>query len=119
MSSEESDDFHDLKAVYRVKILPWRRNISSELAIIDQERRAEMAGFSTKGSIPIVHIRDDVNPVSIRKPVTQLPRVFYDDKWFDQSRPSIREKSLSVSKEQFEWLALTVGTLELEDSLYD
>ncbi|GJJ15451.1 hypothetical protein Clacol_009729 [Clathrus columnatus] len=109
MSSKESNDSNSLQTIYRVKIMPWRHNIDNELSIINGERRSEMAGFSPKGSLLVPQIHQG-NLVSKRKPMTHLPRVFYDDEWYNLAASDIRERTLCVLWEQFEWLELMVGS---------
>ena len=64
MSSDESEDDDDTEILYRVKSMPWRRDIRKELDIIDAIRVKEKGMFSRQGSKPAKRIRVDEPPVS-------------------------------------------------------
>jgi hypothetical protein len=107
MSSEESgvevNDEGIAQKVYRVKIMPWRRNINQELAIIDKARLQDKDLYSEAGAKPVPRKRSEQNEASSRQPVCDLPRSFYDDSWFDRLNANFRDCTLRVSKKQFHW----------------
>jgi hypothetical protein len=107
MSSEESgveaNEEGVPQKVYRVKIMPWRRNIDRELAIIDKARLQDKELYSDAGAKPVPRKRSEQNNESSREPVCDLPRVLYDDSWFDRLNHNFRECTLRVSKKQFQW----------------
>lgn len=123
MSSEESD--HDAlsdQKIYRIKIVAWRKRIDSLLADIDSVRGADNHIFSSRGSLGVKKVRpppeeyfdtttacprsDSAWPVTSRDPMAQLPYVFYDDRWFRQVDSEIRQATLQVSAEEFQWFQL-------------
>jgi hypothetical protein len=105
MSSEESEvGEDDINSVYRVKVLPWRRNIERELSLIDSERRQAHQVFARSGAMPVRRIRRADNPVSSRRPRKGLPRSLYDDTWIG-SVPG-RSLSMEVSKARFKWMEI-------------
>lgn len=105
MSSDETE-YEGLEVVYRVKILPWRRDISRYLDIIDEERKLkDQKIYSRAGSKPVKRIRMHDQPKSSRNPLKGLPSALYDREWFENLSPHKRT-ALSISKEQFEWLAI-------------
>ena len=107
MSSEESgvevNDEGIAQKVYRVKIMPWRRNINQELAIIDKARLQDKDLYSEAGAKPVPRKRSEQNEASSRQPVCDLPWSFYDDSWFDRLNTNFRDCTLRVSKKQFHW----------------
>lgn len=105
MSSEESAT-ENFETVYRVKRLPWRREMSSNLDKLDRVRILDKAIFNRQGHKPERRIRSDNNPVSARKPKTGLPKVLYNHKWLDAQTEDYREMTLCVSEEGFRWLEL-------------
>jgi hypothetical protein len=109
MSSEESTSETEIETVYRVKILEWRRDIEKELRIIDQERLLDAEIFAPQGAKPVKRLRGTGNPVSIRPPVQELPRAFYDEGWYSKTTAEYRELTLAVSREQFQWLTILAG----------
>ena len=106
MSSEKSDgEGEQLQPILWVKILPWRRNISHELAIIDKQRK-NITVFRNQGSKPIHRERDHgVHLVSSRLPVPDLPRALYSDEWLE-SLDDAERAVLSVNDEKFEWMLI-------------
>lgn len=105
MSSEESAT-ENLETVYRVKRLPWRREMSSNLDKLDRVRILDKAIFNRQGHKPERRIRSDNNPISARKPKIGLPKALYDREWLDTQTENYREMTLCVSEESFRWLEL-------------
>ena len=89
MSSDESDIEGELDTtVFRVKTMPWRCNIDKELSIIDKQQVKDKDIFSPRGSKPGPRIRHYHNPPSDHCHVSNLPREFYDNDWFEEQDPN-------------------------------
>ena len=84
MSSEDSEG-EDTKPIFCTHILPWRKDITKELNIIDQQWQRDSDVFSPRGAKAAKHIRSDNFPKSERKAVKGLPRPFYDQSWLAQN----------------------------------
>ena len=107
MSSDESDIEGELNTtVFRVKTMPWRRNINKELNIIDKQWVKDKDLFSPRGSKPGPRIRHYRNPPSDRRHVSNLPREFYDNDWFEEQDPNDRRFTVDPSKEKFKWMRI-------------
>jgi hypothetical protein len=104
MSSEDTDNANVLETVYRVKVLQWRKDISHELALIDEKRIADDEIYAPQGAKPPKRFRSGNNRLSTRPPVPELPEIFYDTAWISQQTSSFITRTLAVSKEQFKWL---------------
>jgi hypothetical protein len=106
-SSEESgvkiNDKGIAQKVYRVKMMPWRRNINQELAIINKARLQDRDLYSEAGSKPVPRKRSEQNRTSSCQLLHELPRTFYDDLWFNHLNTNFRKCTLWVSKKQFRW----------------
>lgn len=105
MSSDESTT-ENLETVYRVKRLPWRREMASNLEKLDRVRILDKTLFNSQGHRPARRIRGDNNPVSDRKPKQGLPKALYNREWLDVQTEDYRELTLSVSEKSFKWLNL-------------
>jgi hypothetical protein len=105
MSSEESA-VEGLETVFRVKILDWRRDMTKELNIIDEQRLLDSDLFSARGSKPGTRVRRSDNARSGRDPVPRLPRCFYDQAWLEQQSDNYRRMTLCISEKQFRWFQL-------------
>ena len=105
MSSDESS-VEGVETVYRVKRLPWRREVAGCMDIIDGQRHKDSDIFATQGTKPIKRVRGTANPQSTRAAVRQLPHPFYDDDWFDGLNAN-RQSTLDISDEAFEWYNVT------------
>lgn len=111
MSSEESeDDFSGQRyeRKYRVKVMVWRRRVDDLLKIIDDSRRGDNLIFSRRGFTGVTRNRPEYGdsdwPRSGRDAVAELPYVFYDEDWFSEIAPDIRQAMLYVTDEEFKWL---------------
>jgi len=121
MSSDSSDDGQGIEDVYRVKILPWRKDITKELDLIDSERRFakkitkdqndvfNKIGFSQQGTKPRRRIRSDAASTSERYPLAGLPAELYDPTYLE-TLPRARADALNISRNQFQWLELVLGS---------
>jgi hypothetical protein len=96
MSSEESGD-EEMTAVYRLRTMPWRRNITNELKLIDRQKDPQAS--CRKGPKPAKRIRLPNALPSARKPVEELPAAFYDSKW-------LSENPGTASKVPFQWKSI-------------
>lgn len=102
-SDETETDDYTLQTVYRVKVMFWRRDLSKYFKMIDAQR-SDVNIFSAKGSKGVRRLpkRDTTR----RQPVKELPRVLYNDDWFDQIDSERRSLQVKVSKKEFEWLEI-------------
>jgi hypothetical protein len=106
MSSEESST-EGVDTVYRVKPLPWRRDITHYMDIIDNQRHRDADIFPPQGTKPTKRVRGTANPSSTRAPVRELPQSFYDEGWL-RGLNQHRREALNISKAKFEWYKLTI-----------
>ncbi|KLO05588.1 hypothetical protein SCHPADRAFT_946790 [Schizopora paradoxa] len=103
MSSDETDfDEVTKEKVFRVNVLLWRKDISENLAFIDEKRDDDLH-FSTRGSRGFKKIANR-KFYSRRAAVKGLPRAFYDDSWFKKIDERRRSLTLKVSRKDFKWL---------------
>jgi len=107
MSSDESST-EDFETVYRVKNMPWRRDIVDCMDIVDRQRHKDCDIFTPKGSKPTKRVRGTANPASKRNPVYGLPRPFYDNDWFGQL-DKYHQTKLDVTDEEFDWYKIMAG----------
>jgi hypothetical protein len=106
MSSEESSVEDEINMVYKVKAMPWRRDIDEELKIIDSERIRDPSIFGRQGSRPAKRHRAVQDLVSKCEPVEGLPRAFYDDDWFENKASG--EFKSSIHQAPFQWMNIVV-----------
>ena len=74
MSSEESDE-EDFTSVFCVRMMPWRRDLSHELQIIDSYSKGDVL----QGPKSARHIRGLTQLT--HKAVEGLPKSLYDGDW--------------------------------------
>lgn len=110
MSSDESD-IEDLRTVYRVKILIWRRNIDRYVEMIDNERKLAGDIFSKAGAKATPRIRSDQNPVSTRDAPANLPSAIFDPDWLKTVDDDYQQMKLNISRENFKWIVFSSGKL--------
>ena len=104
MSSDESNDENDTELVFRVKKLPWRRNVTKEMGLIDAMRLKQKGVFAPQGSKPGKRIRGDDELVSTREAPGFLPRELYDQDWLKEQRhPNLKPGFSSL---RFEWIEI-------------
>ena len=106
MSSEESDeDTHgsSIEAVLRPRIMDWQREMGDTLQILDNQRHIDTDIFTPRGAKPVTRIRNPRNKRSTRRPVPELPRSLYNDKWLNEQTDDYIERSLKISNETFPW----------------
>jgi hypothetical protein len=108
MSSDESS-MEDFETVHRVKNMPWRRDVTNNMDIIDRQRHKDAEIFTAKGSKPTKRIRGTANPSSARNPVQGLPHSFYDDDWFNR-QDQYHQSKLQSTDEKFDWYDIVVAT---------
>lgn len=121
MSSDESDSgaqqLNGPNVVYRVKILAWRKRIDDLLDTINGTRHAGTAIFSLQGSTGIKRSRPSSDqssgswPESRRPPKRYLPYCFYDEDWFNEVAPEVRQATLHCTAEEFIWIQSFRGSL--------
>ena len=108
-SEGEADEDHSDEAVlnrtaftFRVKRMPWRRDITKELEIIDAERLKDRAVYRRQGSKPAQRRRNPDAPLSSREAPAGLPQAFYDESWIAKLSKDKR-RDLAVSDRKFYW----------------
>lgn len=102
MSSDESEGGN--RDFFRVKLLPWRRDISREMGIIDGAYTKLKDKMRKTGGKAIPRHRDG-GLVSSREAPSDYPRALYDDEWF-KNLGRMEERVYSVSKKVFEFVEL-------------
>jgi hypothetical protein len=100
-SSDESEEEGALELKYRIKALPWRRNIRRELDLIDATRTEQPTAYSPRGSKPVRRYWNERNPVSTRQAAKRLPKELYDADWFEDN-PALAERA-HASPNSFKW----------------
>ncbi|KAG2358558.1 hypothetical protein BDR07DRAFT_1489309 [Suillus spraguei] len=108
MSSKESDIENDVECVLRVKNMASCRGIERELNIIDNQRVLDNDIFAPQGSKPMKRIRASGNSMTVRNPVTGLPKALYNGRWIDGLTGGQVER-LNVSDETFRWMKVGVA----------
>ncbi|EPQ49864.1 hypothetical protein GLOTRDRAFT_97339, partial [Gloeophyllum trabeum ATCC 11539] len=101
-SSDESDSEG---GGFRVKAMPWRRNIDAEIKIVESQRSAE--GIKdNRGSEPKPRFRGPPCKDSTRKKAPQhLPPSFYNADWLNDPKVgAARRELVQPSKEDFSWM---------------
>ncbi|KAG2365220.1 hypothetical protein BDR07DRAFT_1374482 [Suillus spraguei] len=98
MSSEESDIKNDVECVLWVKNMAWRHGIE----VLDNDI------FAPQGSKPMKRIRALGNSMTVRNPVTGLPKALYNGRWIDGLTGGQVER-LNVSDETFRWMKVGVA----------
>ena len=109
MSSEDSDrkqETSDIKT-YRVRSMPWRRDLTKIIKLLELERRIDRSVFRPQGSLPVLRTRNPQALASSRPEVRGLPLAFYDEKWYALLTGEQKE-DLEVSEENFRWYAFSV-----------
>ena len=102
MSSDDSD-MEDMVAVYRTRLMPWRRDISKELTIIDEQHFKDHQIFS-KGAKPAK--RTSSMLPSSRGAMKGLPMSFYDADWMGTNNTN----KAFPTDEQFLWMHIYWNT---------
>ena len=103
MSSDESGVEIEIETIYHMKMMPWRRNIVTELQIIDDQRLVDTDIFTPRGSKPVKRRRGIRNIQSFRKAVANLPRAFYNEEWLERQPPKFHA---GISDEKFKWYSI-------------
>jgi hypothetical protein len=112
MSSEETDN-EGVTVVYRVKVMPWRRQgVVDVMEIIDNHKGAQSLVWTPCGQKPAKRIRNNLTSyVSARRHVSSLPRALYDAEWLGKPSNSV---TVNVSKEDFQWMQVLLCPLATE-----
>ena len=108
MSSEDSDTDGQIEAIYRPRIMYWRRNIDEELQVIDQEHRRLGMTQSRRGAKLAPRRRFVGNQRSKRDPVKGLPLCLYSEEWISTKSNKYVERTLKPSVRGFKWRYLIV-----------
>jgi hypothetical protein len=101
MSSEESDDESGMEIRFHVKRLPWRRDLTKELGLIDEVRMRQEGIFGRQGSKPVKRIRENVRRVSTRRAARSLPKALYNQEWLE-AQP-FPQYSPGFTETDFKW----------------
>lgn len=103
-SSDESDidDTGGFEPVFLVHTLPWRRDITDHLKVIDDEVTTSRKLIRKRGGIATRRVRGQMATPSIRAPVRGLPESMYDSEWL-RMLDSGEEENLEISDEVFQW----------------
>ena len=112
MSSDDTDT-GDIRTIYRVKILVWRRNVDKYVQMIDDLRKSSEGIFSASGAKPINHVRSTGHPQSDRRPPADLPVALFDPDWLEEVDKDYRQITLSVSEEDFHWMEFQPDIVEV------
>lgn len=109
MSSDESEPENGAahgRIDYVVKKIPWRKDITKELAIIDGERMKDKDIYSKQGSKPVPRLRTQNAPTSSRLAPAGLPSSFFDAAWYASLNEAAR-RDLHVAARDFHWIDIT------------
>ncbi|TFK45213.1 hypothetical protein OE88DRAFT_1740496, partial [Heliocybe sulcata] len=104
MSSEESDDENGV-AVFRVRALPWRRDIEKELSLVDALGSQRGSLYQKRGAKPAKRVRG-TQLLSSRPPAAGLPRALYRNEWWNEREDNYRRLTLGVPEKDFMWMNL-------------
>lgn len=110
MSSDESEVDAAGQAVYRVNTMPWRRDMSKEMDILDSQRK-EAHLFSKKGSKPLGRTRKGDVGESRRPEIQALPKILYNQEWL-KGLPRIIKDDFEISKEKLNWMKIWIDNDE-------
>ena len=106
MSSDESET-EGLQTVFRVKILPWRREkVAEYMHMIDVHYLKNRHLLEPQGAKPVPRLREGQQPISTRI-LKHLPASLYNDEWKKDRRRGIM---LHVSEDDFAWMHVMVMT---------
>ena len=103
MSSDKSGVEIKIKTIYHTKTMPWRRNIVTELQIIDNQRLVDMDIFTPRGSKPVKPRQGIRNIQSSCKAVANLPCAFYNEEWLERQPPKFHA---GIPDEKFKWYSI-------------
>jgi hypothetical protein len=99
MSSEDSEIEDQIDVVLRVHAMPWRQEMSNELAYIDSQRVRDNNIFGRQGMRPMKRIRGQGRE-STREPVQGLPLAFYNQTWLNGPRAL----EIKMKETPFTWM---------------
>lgn len=108
-SSDESEgELDEPGRVFTTKSMPWRRDLTKEIRILDTERMYDTTAFKARGSKPAPRVRRSNGPRSSRPAPCNLPRSFYDDDWLASLPVSEKNRlaCLNDGSPAFAWLDL-------------
>jgi uncharacterized protein YihD (DUF1040 family) len=112
MSSDDTDT-GDIRTIYRVKILVWRRNVDKYVQMIDDLRKSLEGIFSASGAKAINRVRSTGHPQSDRRPPADLPVALFDPDWLEEVDKDYRQITLSISEEDFHWMEFQPDIVEV------
>jgi hypothetical protein len=96
----------------------WRRDFDTLMDVIDNARLQPGSGYSKRGAKPTMRIQQDRVlawshgthamsqniTLTTREPVSNLPLVYYDDRWIEAQSQDYIEEVLCVSRQAYEWV---------------
>ncbi|TDL13165.1 hypothetical protein BD410DRAFT_847262 [Rickenella mellea] len=111
MSSDESEIEGDTEAAFYPRALPWRREMESELQLLDSEYLKRARARTKRGAKHIQRKRGIRKLVSKRDPAGGLPLCLYDDDWLvSQTKRAVH--SLAPTTE-FKWRDLNIINMKV------
>ena len=100
MSSDESGIEDEIKIIYNTKVMPWRKDLETELQIIDDQQLVDMDIFTPRGLKPVKQRRGTRNLQTSHRVVAGLPWTFYDKEWLERQPPKFHAQ---IPAEKFKW----------------
>ena len=101
--SLDDTDTSNIRTIYRVKILVWRRNVDKYVQMIDDLRKSSEGIFSASGAKPINRVRSTGHPQLDSQPPADLPVALFDPDWLEEVDKDYCQITLSISGEDFHW----------------
>lgn len=110
MSSDDSNCEQETLIIktLQTRRMPWRRDLTRIIELLDHERRLDKSVFQLQGSLPVPRTRNLQALASSRPMVFELPLAFYDKQWYASLTEEQREE-LEVPKKNFIWHSFAVG----------
>src|SRR5262245_23771102 len=109
MSSDETDkeEGHD---IYRVRIMPWRREgVVHVMDVLDAQKLKNSKLSKAQRARPVKRLRGtEAQRISSRRYVNNLPRPLYNAEWLNVPANSV---VVEVSKDMFEWVQVLVRNI--------
>lgn len=101
-SDEEDEDSAVLERQYKVKKLPWRRNMDYHMAVIDKEHVIHSKNRGAPGALPGKRVLGGSD--SKRVPPEGLPINLYNQVWLKSKGSNFVDRFVQPGKEIFEWM---------------
>ena len=101
MSSDESDRERGFSLQFRMKRMPWRKDVTKELRFIDDEIQKDRT--LAQQSKTVARVRSKDAPTTTREEVHGLPRSFYNNRWYSSLTKGQRSL-VNAQTDEREWL---------------